>query len=423
MNRRRTFACVPRWGTALLLILCWYSVSPPPLAAQPAVAASVADPACPAGNLLAGRRPWAWSEVRRGPLSLPTDGVAAPEGASWDGPVALLLDTGAATVTWDIVDPDPGEPGLDPGRRERRVHGLGLAGRQHLAAAWGASIRSRAMVCGHGGSPSAGPCSATCASAKAWATASTRWPSCSCSVSRPRRFRRRSADGAGRARAPVVKTIYSYWNDETSARWELVLAGWARAAASGATAAAPGRGAADAPRSGCATGCSALLGVLAALTYVNFGSFHFGNFIHDHEWTHYYLGSKYFHELSYDRLYECLSVADVEAGLRRRVELRQIINLRTNVLGRPTQGSLAIRSAASSTSCPSAGRRSNTTCGFSAARTSAGAGTTSSSTTATTPRRSWNLAGRAGQPGPGQPASCTALGPDRSAVSRSGPWP
>ena len=72
--------------------------------------------------------------------------------------------------------------------------------------------------------------------------------------------------------------------------------------------------------------------LVAALTYFNFGFFHFGNFIHDWEWTHYYVGSKYFTELSYDRLYECIAVADVEAGLRRRVELRKLTNLRTNVL-------------------------------------------------------------------------------------------
>jgi hypothetical protein len=76
----------------------------------------------------------------------------------------------------------------------------------------------------------------------------------------------------------------------------------------------------------------ATLGVLAGLTYINFGFFHFGNFTHDHEWTHYYLGSKYFAELSYERLYDCLSIADAEDGLRRRVELRPITNLRTNLV-------------------------------------------------------------------------------------------
>ena len=52
--------------------------------------------------------------------------------------------------------------------------------------------------------------------------------------------------------------------------------------------------------------------VVAALTYFNFGAFHFGNFVHTWDTLHYYLGAKYFHELSYDRLYECMAVADAE---------------------------------------------------------------------------------------------------------------
>lgn len=140
------------------------------------------------------------------------------------------------------------------------------------------------------------------------------------------------------AAAPAQRSVTTYWNNESSARWQLVLAlaGLAllhqrrqllRLATSAATLRLRKR-----LRAGLA-----VLGVLAAFTYVNFGSFHFGNFIHDHEWTHYYLGSKYFHELSYDRLYECLSTADVEAGLRRRVELRPITNLRTNDLEKTDQ--------------------------------------------------------------------------------------
>ena len=62
------------------------------------------------------------------------------------------------------------------------------------------------------------------------------------------------------------------------------------------------------------------LGVLSFGAYWNFGSFHFGNYIHIWDTFHYYVGSKYFKELSYDRLYECVAVADSEApGLRRRV--------------------------------------------------------------------------------------------------------
>jgi hypothetical protein len=77
-----------------------------------------------------------------------------------------------------------------------------------------------------------------------------------------------------------------------------------------------------------------VLGVIAGLCYINFGSFHFGNFTHDWEWTHYYIGSKYFKQLSYDRLYECIAIADSEESshLRRRVEMRKLTNLRTNAL-------------------------------------------------------------------------------------------
>ncbi|HLK92150.1 MAG TPA: hypothetical protein VKZ18_19815, partial [Polyangia bacterium] len=76
-----------------------------------------------------------------------------------------------------------------------------------------------------------------------------------------------------------------------------------------------------------------LVGVLSFCAYWNFGSFHFGNYTHMWDTFHYYIGSKYFKELSYDRLYECVAVADSEEpGLKRRVELRKIMNLRTNMM-------------------------------------------------------------------------------------------
>ena len=81
-----------------------------------------------------------------------------------------------------------------------------------------------------------------------------------------------------------------------------------------------------------------LVGVLSFLAYWNFGAFHFGNYTHYWDTYHYYVGSKYFKEMSFDRLYDCASVADSEdPSLRRRVELRKIMNLRTNVLGSTTE--------------------------------------------------------------------------------------
>lgn len=45
---------------------------------------------------------------------------------------------------------------------------------------------------------------------------------------------------------------------------------------------------------------------------------------------HYYMGSKYFEELGYTRLYDCAVIADAEAGLRSRLEHTEIRNLETN---------------------------------------------------------------------------------------------
>ena len=77
-----------------------------------------------------------------------------------------------------------------------------------------------------------------------------------------------------------------------------------------------------------------LVGIVSFFAYWNFGAFHFGNYVHYWDSYHYYVGSKYFKELSFDLLYECSSIADSEEpSMRRKVELRKIMNLRTNVLG------------------------------------------------------------------------------------------
>ena len=49
-----------------------------------------------------------------------------------------------------------------------------------------------------------------------------------------------------------------------------------------------------------------VVGVLSFGAYWNFGFFHFRNYIHVWDTYHYYIGSKYFPELSYDRLYDCV---------------------------------------------------------------------------------------------------------------------
>jgi hypothetical protein len=60
---------------------------------------------------------------------------------------------------------------------------------------------------------------------------------------------------------------------------------------------------------------------------------------HPSETFHYYVGSKYFRELGYTRLYRCVAVADAEAGRAARVRQRRLRNLDTNSL-EPAAGAL-----------------------------------------------------------------------------------
>src|SRR5882724_6461792 len=61
-------------------------------------------PDCTTDNLLA-RKPPAQRQDLRGNFWLLTDESVAPEGAQWDSPVAVLLDTPAGSVTYDLGQP------------------------------------------------------------------------------------------------------------------------------------------------------------------------------------------------------------------------------------------------------------------------------------------------------------------------------
>src|SRR4051812_30166414 len=65
-------------------------------AAEPLMSSS-----CGTENLLAGRVPWQHQDTR-GSLFFPTDGAAAPEGAQWDAPVGIILETPAGSLTYDL---------------------------------------------------------------------------------------------------------------------------------------------------------------------------------------------------------------------------------------------------------------------------------------------------------------------------------
>jgi hypothetical protein len=74
------------------------------------------------------------------------------------------------------------------------------------------------------------------------------------------------------------------------------------------------------------------LGLAAGLGWWNFGAFNYPGFGHPSDTFHYYVGSKYFNELGYQRLYLCAAVADAEAGLRSQVEARSLRDLASNEL-------------------------------------------------------------------------------------------
>jgi hypothetical protein len=301
-------------------------------APQAAASFSSAEPACPEGNLLERRRPWAVSDVR-GNLTHPTDGAVAPEGAVWNAPVAVILDTAASTLTWDLgavttvrvayIQADANDYYTVWGSLDGQAwNELG-----RIAPVDGHGLRARRLNLGGGAvrfirfGEGEGDNFYSLSEIQVFCQVPTPFPP---------KLRVETLPAA-----QVKKGIFHYWNNDTSARWELALALLGFALLHwGFVLRRQGRPEA---RRKLRDRLLATLGVLAALTYVNFGSFHFGNYIHDWEWTHYYVGSKYFREVGYDRLYECIAIADAEDGLRRRVEKRKLTNLRNNLLEPSTE--------------------------------------------------------------------------------------
>jgi len=128
-----------------------------------------------------------------------------------------------------------------------------------------------------------------------------------------------------------------WWNENTSAIVKLVLAG-ATLAVVAWDLARRRRTTSTSTTTATAASASAIgtalrvLGVLGLLAYFNFGSFHFGG-IHVHLWDslHHVLGAKYIDEIGYDRLYDCIAVADAEdPETGPRAAQRVLTDLRTN---------------------------------------------------------------------------------------------
>jgi hypothetical protein len=79
----------------------------------------------------------------------------------------------------------------------------------------------------------------------------------------------------------------------------------------------------------------AMVGVLSLAAWWNFGGLHGrGRPLHLHDFFHYYVGSKYYAELGYTRIYQCMAVAEVQSGRSRQVAERWTRDLDTNDLER-----------------------------------------------------------------------------------------
>lgn len=285
-------------------------------------------PECPAGNLLAGLQPVAVRNVA-GDAARTTDGRVAPEGAVWDSPPAVVLDGGEASITWDLSEArELRAVVLQADANDRYPLSASLDGETYTplgeieALADVDGLRTRTLIL-----PGAVPARylrlgppdgdgfASVAELAVYCQLPRPWP-----------------PAFAVEPAPLPKpNLFTYWNDLASRKWELLLAllGIALLVADARRERREG----PPPRRSWRRWLFGVAAVVGALTYFNFGAFHFGNYIHTWDTLHYYLGAKYFRELSYDRLYECMAVADAaEPRLARRVELRKITNLRTNVL-------------------------------------------------------------------------------------------
>jgi hypothetical protein len=305
------------------------------LCAASPVTAQMSSAECGTDNLLSNRLPSGRQDVH-GDLRLATDGKAAPEGAQWDAPVGVFLDTPAGSLTYDLgivrsvstflLQADANDSYKIFGALEDTPSAYKLLTEVESVVNVGHGLRTRpvrieatAVRYIRIGEP-LGDGSYSISEFQAYCAAPTPFPPKLPTVD-----------------APAAKVIEAPWyefkwfaNDESS-RFELCLALAAMALIIwGLWLERRGRAR---HRAGLRDLLLAGIGIISFFCYFNFGMWHFPNRVHQWDTFHYYVGSKYFNELSYDRLYECVAVADSEApGLRRRVELRKVMNLRTNMM-------------------------------------------------------------------------------------------
>ncbi len=274
-----------------------------------------------------------------------TDGRVAPEGGVWNSELAVRIAATETVVTFDIgseptvrsllVQADANDSYLV----ESSMDGVGFSRLGEVPRLDGVhGLRLRALRVAPTPlrflrlSTSSGDGRASISEVQAFCVEPDRWEA------------RLVVIDAPAARAPLGSR--RRWNDVSSRWWELALAllglGLLLYDARSAKRKDRRKRASPAPRRTSRRWLFATVGLVSALTYFNFGAFHFGSFIHGWDTFHYYLGAKYFRELSYDRLYDCATVADAtpetsdtKAAFAARLahaERRQVRNLRTNEL-------------------------------------------------------------------------------------------
>jgi len=251
---------------------------------RPSSAPAQMSSACPEGNLLAGRPPVEWRGIR-GDKALATDGKKGPEGAMWNAPsVAVVLGDPAAELTYDLgavvpiqalyVQADANDIyhlwASEDGRQFRPIGEVGIAEGVHglryrLLNVGG--VPARFLRIGEG----VGDSAYSVSEIQAFCQLPKPFPPAIPEVAAPP--------------AAVQTNFFTYWNNESSAWWELILAAlgfgllyldWEERTTKKVRLARKLRDRA-----------LMILGGLALFTYFNFGFFHFPNWIHDWEWTHY----------------------------------------------------------------------------------------------------------------------------------------
>jgi len=329
-------------------------MAPSVLGAAPGPAVEVAAEAsvatqCPPTSLLAGLRP-GFERPIEGDAGRLTDGRVAPEGGVWDSDLAVRLAAVETVLTFDIgaewtvrsllVQADANDSYLVEGSmdgvgfvrvgeipRLDGVHGLRLRALS-VAASPLRFLRLRT---------SSGDGRASISEVQAFCVEPDRWEARLEVVEAPKE---RAPQGSRRR-----------WNDLSSRWWELALAllGLGLLIHDARSAKQAGRSprGGQAPRKTARRWLFATVGLISALTYFNFGAFHFGSFVHGWDTFHYYLGAKYFRELSYDRLYDCATLADATreaadsdatfAARLAHAERRKVRDLRTNELEPTTE--------------------------------------------------------------------------------------